>query len=744
MIKLAKYLKPFLFGLLLAIALLFGQAMCDLNLPNFMSDIVNVGVQQSGIEHAAPEALSENGYKVMTAFMNDEDRALIEKNYEKASITDKNAKGKAFGDVYPDAQDTLYALKDVDDENFEALDTAFGTATWTFINIMRDMAEQQGQSGSVTETDMQDIDLSKVYEMIPMLGQLPKEMLESARVKALENDGMILKQSGIVLAKAFYTELGVDMNAKQTGYILRVGLFMLLVALLGGVATVMVSFISSKIAAGAARNLRRDVFKKIESFSNGEFDKFSTASLITRSTNDITQIQMLLMLGIRMICYAPIMAVGGVLMAVNKSVSMSWIIAVACTILLGLIAIVMAIAMPKFKIIQKLVDRLNLVSRENLSGLMVIRAFGTQEHEKKRFDAANKDLAKVNRFINRVMVTMMPIMMLIMNGISLTILWVGAHQIAESSMQVGDMMAFIQYTMQIIMSFLMISMMFIFIPRAAVAGDRIAEVLHTEVAVKDPENPTEFDESKRGLVEFKNVRFRYGGAEEDALEEISFTAKPGETTAIIGPTGSGKSTVANLLMRFYDVSSGEILVDGTDIRKVTQHDLRSKIGYVPQRGVLLSGTVKSNIKYGSKEASDAEMEEAARVAQAFDFISEKPEGFQSEISQDGSNVSGGQRQRLSIARALAKNPEIIIFDDSFSALDFKTDAMLRKALGEHMSGSTVIVVAQRVNTIMNAERILVLDSGKLVGTGTHKELLESCPEYYEIASSQLSKEELEP
>ena len=575
MLKLAKYLKPFLFSVLLAVILLFGQAICDLTLPNYMSEIVNIGIQQ-----------------------------------------------------------------------------------------------------------------------------------------------------------------------KQPAYIISTGAVMLLIALAGGAATVLVGFISARVATGVARNIRWDIFAKVGSFSHNEFDRFSTASLITRCTNDVTQIQMLLIIGLRMLCYAPIMGVGGVIMAVNKSASMSWIIAASVIALIGLTVVFMAAAIPKFKLIQKLVDRLNLVSRENLSGMMVIRAFGTQKHETGRFDKANRDLTDTHLFVNRVMAAVFPLMMLVMNGVSLLVIWVGAHKVAESAIQVGDMMAFMQYAILIIMSFLFISMMFVFVPRAAVSAERIAEVLSVEVSIKDPENPRPFDANLKGLVEFRNVCFRYHGAQEDALRDITFTAKPGETTAIIGSTGAGKSTVANLAMRFYDVSGGQILVNGVDVREVKQGDLRDKIGYVPQKDVLLTGTVASNVKYGRGDASDAEVESAVRVAQARDFIEEMPGQFASEIAQGGANVSGGQKQRLSIARALAKNPEILIFDDSFSALDFKTDSALRRALREHAADVTVIVVAQRVGTVMNAEQIIVLNEGEIVGKGAHSELLKTCPEYLEIATSQLTKEEL--
>ena len=744
MIKLAKYLKPFLLSLVLAILLLFGQATSDLNLPNYMSDIVNVGIQQNGIEHAAPDAISPAGLKLMTTFMVETEKTLVNENYTLVSSADQNPAGETYLALYPKAGTQLYIKKAADQSTNESLDNAFGASTWTLINVMKDLSAKPGAVTAVgSSTDLKNVDITKLYLMQPMLNNLPQSVITAAHEKALGSDASILKQSGVLLAKIFYIEIGADAGAMQSAYIVRIGLLMLLIAFLGGTASILVSLLSSRIAAGVARNLRRDVFNKIQDFSNNEFDHFSTASLITRCTNDITQIQQLLMMGIRIICYAPIMGIGGVMMAISKSSSMSWIIAVAVTTLVGMIMVITSIALPKFKIIQKLVDRLNLVSRENLSGMMVIRAFGTQAYEEQRFEAANQDLTATNLFVNRIMVFMMPAMMLIMNATTLMIVWVGAHQIADSSMQVGDMMAFMQYAMQILMSFLMISMMFIFVPRAAVSADRIAEVLETENSVLDLPNPSGFDPEKKGLVEFKKVHFRYRNAEEDALEDISFTAKPGETTAIIGSTGSGKSTIANLILRFYDVTAGQICVDGADLRQVRQKELRAKIGYVPQEGVLFSGTIASNLRYAKKDASEQEIETAAKIAQALDFVTEKPEGFDSAISQGGSNVSGGQKQRLSIARALVKDPEIFIFDDSFSALDFKTDASLRKALKQYTGNSTVIVIAQRVSTIMNAEQIIVLDDGKIVGSGTHQELLKTCPQYLEIASSQLSKEELE-
>ena len=539
-----------------------------------------------------------------------------------------------------------------------------------------------------------------------------------------------------------YEKIGMNTDKIQSRYIVHMGVIMLLISLLGAVCTIAVGLIGARIAAGLSKNLRRDLFTKVESFSSEEFNRFSTASLITRTTNDITQIQLVVFLAVRMLIYAPILGVGGVLKVLSKSTSMTWIIALAVVILLGLIGSIFAVAFPKFKIVQKLVDKLNLITRENLSGMMVVRAFNTQKFEEKRFDRANQELTDTNLFINRVMSAMFPAMMLIMNGVTILIVWVGAHQIASSSMQVGDMMAFMQYAMQIIFAFLMMSFMFILIPRASVSAQRVNEVLEVKPSIVDPEKPLHFPDEVKGVIEFKNVSFRYEGAEKDVLKNISFKALPGQTTAFIGSTGSGKSTLVNLVPRFYDVTGGQIFIDGIDIRKVAQRELRDLIGYVPQKGALFKGTIESNLKYARDSASDSDMEEAARIAQAKEFIDEKPERFESEISQGGSNVSGGQKQRLSIARALVKRPKIYIFDDSFSALDFKTDSALRKALKTETESSTILIVAQRISTIKNAQQIVVLEKGEIVGIGTHGELMEECETYREIALSQLSKEEL--
>jgi ATP-binding cassette subfamily B protein len=583
-------------------------------------------------------------------------------------------------------------------------------------------------------------------DIFALLGQMPAQML-SQMMSTVDSqftsmDNSLIIQAANAPVKAEYAALGVDTGTLQTNYIVHVGILMLLVTLLSGACTVAVGLLSARTASGLARDLRRNVFQRVENFSNTEFDKFSTASLITRSTNDITQIQMVVIMVMRMVIYAPIIGIGGVIRAMSKTTSMWWIIALAVVVLLGLILTVFWIALPKFKSIQSLIDRLNLVTRENLSGMMVIRAFNMQPFEEDRFDKANKNLTSTLLFVNRIMVVMMPVMMLVMNGVMLTIIWVGAHEVAQSQMQVGDMMAFMQYAMQILMAFLMLAMMFIILPRASVSGDRIAAVLDTEPVIKDPESPAQFPEPFKGTVEFRNVRFRYPGAEEDVLHNISFTARPGETTAFIGTTGSGKSTIVSLIPRFYEVTEGAVLVGGIDIREVGQHDLRDRIGYIPQKSVLFSGTIESNLRYADEEAGDDDLKSAADIAQATEFISANPEGLQSEVAQGGANISGGQKQRLAIARALVKKAPINIFDDSFSSLDYKTDAALRKALKEHTGSSTQLIVTQRIATIMGAEQIIVLDEGRIVGKGTHQELMKSCEVYQGIALSQLSKEEL--
>lgn len=588
--------------------------------------------------------------------------------------------------------------------------------------------------------------LSEDMTVFDVLGMMPEEqraqMVTQIGEKVDEMPETMLEQAATIYLKEAYKNLGMDTDKIQTGYMLRTGGKMLALAAVGMIVSMIVGFLASKVGASTGRDLRGKVFRKVVEFSNGEFDKFSTASLITRSTNDIQQIQMLTVMILRMVLYAPIMGIGGVFKVFHTNVSMSWIIGLAVVLIAMVVMVLFVVAMPKFKILQNLVDRLNLVTREILTGLPVIRAFSTEKHEEERFDQANKDLTKTNLFVNRAMTFMMPTMMLIMNAISILIVWVGANGINDGQMQVGDMMAFIQYTMQIIMAFLMICMISIMLPRAAVSATRVDEVLTSTTLINDPKQPKHLKEGK-GMVEFNHVSFRYPGAEEDVLHDISFTAKPGETTAIIGSTGSGKSTMVNLIPRFYDVTEGKITIDGEDIRNVTQHELRDQLGYVPQKGVLFSGTIASNILYGNPDGSEETMMEAAKVAQAAEFIEEKPKCYDSRISQGGGNVSGGQKQRLSIARAIAKDPKIFIFDDSFSALDYKTDVTLRKALKEHTVNSTVIIVAQRISTILHADQIIVLDEGKVAGIGTHKELLKNCDVYYQIAASQLSEKELE-
>lgn len=730
--------------IVLSVVLLFVQANSDLALPDYMSRIVNNGIQQGGVENAVPRAIRQSQMERVLLFVPAADLARVQAAYR---LVEPGAASEQLLADYPLlAEQPLYLLNEVSDEKMAWLNPLLGKALLSVASIEQMMADpsKAGAAGLAAGFDLSQLPPgSDVFQLLAQLPEAQRAQINAqmaAQFATLGNS--MVNQSAIRVVKAENELIGVNSEALQSSYILQTGLLMLLITLLSVVCTIAVGYLSARTAAGVSRDLRRAVFQRVENFSNAEFDRFSTASLITRSTNDVTQIQMLVLLIMRMVIYAPIMGVGGIIRAIGKDSSMWWTIALGVGLLIALIVVVFSLSMPKFKIMQSLVDRLNLVTRENLSGMMVIRAFNMQPFELKRFSQANQDLTDTSLFVNRVMTVMFPVMMLIMNGLSVLILWVGAHQVAASNMQVGDMMAFLQYAMQIVFSFLMMSFMFIILPRASVSGNRIAEVLETVPAIRDPQTATRLPEPFRGKVEFHNVSFRYPNAEEDVLHDISFTAEPGQMTAFIGSTGSGKSTVVNLLPRFYDVTGGAILLDGVDIRQIKQHDLREKIGYIPQRSNLFSGSIDSNLRYADENASPAALAKAAEIAQATEFIESRPEGLTAEISQGGSNVSGGQKQRLSIARALVKRAPIYIFDDSFSALDFKTDAALRRALKEHTGASNLLIVTQRVSTIRNADQIVVLEEGKVVGKGTHNELMENCETYREIALSQLSLEEL--
>jgi ATP-binding cassette subfamily B multidrug efflux pump len=745
MLRLIKYLKPYIPLILVTIALLFVQAEANLALPDYMSNIVNVGIQQGGVENAVPTAIRQSEMDKLILFMSASDKAMVLGDY---TLIDQNsANYTQYLSEYPAlANEPVYVRNNIDQAQIDLLNPVMGKAFLVVSTIQQIEADPSKASSLNLGTGM---DLSKLpagTDLFALFAKLPPAQMAQITTaidqKFSSMDASLINQSAVVAVKAEYTALGVNTNTLQNNYIMHTGLIMLLISLVAGATTVVVGFLSAKTAAGSAKDIRKDVFTKVENFSSTEFDKFSTASLITRSTNDVTQVQMVIIMMMRIVFYAPIIGVGGIIRALAKSTSMWWIIALAVIVLLGLVLIAFSIALPKFKIMQSLIDRLNLVMRENLSGMMVIRAFNKQPFEEDRFDKANINLTSTSLFVSRLMVTMFPLMMLIMNGLTVLIIWVGAHQVAQSAMQVGDMIAFMQYAMQIVFAFLMLSMMFIFLPRASVSAGRLADVLETEPVIKDPEEPKKFHDPFNATVEFRNVSFRYPSALEDVLHDISFTAKPGQTTAFIGSTGSGKSTIISLVPRFYEVTGGSILVDNVDIREVKQQALRDKIGYIPQKSTLFTGTIESNLRYADEDAELETLKEAADIAQASEFIDVFPEGYETDISQGGTNVSGGQKQRLSIARALVKKAPINIFDDSFSALDFKTDAALRKALRKNLHDSTILIVTQRVSTIKDADQIIVLDEGRIVGKGKHEELMEKCNPYREIALSQLKLEEL--
>ena len=728
MLKVLKNLKESALAVIAIILLLIVQANADLALPDYTSKIVNVGIQQSGVENTAPEVIRKSQMDNILKFTSDDEAILSDYTYVEDEDVYKQNK------VNSEEQENLNNLMAKPIMVYQVL-TSETYAGAIKEEMLVNVPEQQ--KAMMAQMSIMDIVNGLNEEQINKMMEMIDEKLSSL-------SGTMLEQAAISWVKQEYEAVGIDMTAYQNKYLIKVGLQMLGIAFISMASAVCIMLLSSRVAARLGKTLREKVFEKVLNFSRKEFRDFSTASLITRSTNDIQQIQQLIAMLFRVVVYAPIIGIGGLIRVIqNSNTSMAWIIGLAILLILGIVLILFIVAIPKFKKLQELIDKVNGVSREILTGIPVIRAFSREKHEEERFEVENNKLMKANVFVNKAMSIMWPALTLVMNGISLLIIWIGGHNVDNGVMQVGDIMAFIQYTMQIVMSFLMISMISIMLPRAAVSASRINEVLDKEDSIKDPENPKEFDKNKKGLVEFKNVSFKYPDAEEDILENINFTAEPGKTTAIIGSTGSGKSTVVNLIPRFYDVTKGELFVDGVNVKNVKQKALRDIIGFVPQKGMLFSGTIESNIKYSDENMSDEQMKNAAQIAQATEFIESKPEKYNSEIAQGGSNVSGGQRQRLSIARAIAKDPEIFVFDDSFSALDFKTDSKLREALKEKTEGKTVIIIAQRISTILDADQIIVLDEGKIVGKGTHKELMESNEVYQQIALSQLSKEELE-
>lgn len=748
MLKILKNLKESLISVIIIVILLCLQAGTDLALPDYTSKIVNIGIQQGGIQNVSPEAIRKEQMENLLLFSTDDEKILnCYTLISKKEMEDKEY--EKYIKQYPELENQdIYVLNNLKKEQKEELDTLIAKPLMIIYSISNEETAKEIKKNILQNTPKAQQSILEQADLLTIIKNMPEEtrnnILEESSKMIDEKFGNMTEQVAIQATKQEYAQIGMDLDKIQNDYILFTGMQMLGIALISMIAAIIIMYLSSRVAAKLGQNLRNKVFKKVLGFSIEEFKAFSTASLITRSTNDIQQIQNLIAMLFRVVVYAPIVGIGGFIRVLNNShTSMAWIIGLAILCILGIILTLFIIAMPKFKKLQELVDRLNLVAREILTGLPVIRAFNTEKKEEKRFEDANKILMKTNIFVNKAMSLMMPALMFVMNSVALLIIWVGGHNVANGNIQVGDMMAFIQYTMQIVISFLVISMISIMLPRAQVSANRINEILEKEPRIKDNENTKKFDNSKKGLVEFKNVSFRYPDADAEILTDINFTAEPGKTTAIIGSTGSGKSTIVNLIPRFYDVTGGELLIDGVNIKDVPQHELRKRIGFVPQKGLLFSGTIESNIKYGNPKMSDKQMKEAAEIAQATEFIEAKPEKYKSEIAQGGTNVSGGQKQRLSIARAIAIDPEIFVFDDSFSALDLKTDSKLRAALAEKTKNKTVIIVAQRVSTILNADQIVVLEEGKIVGIGKHQELMKNCDTYSQIALSQLSKEELE-
>lgn len=746
--KILEYLKPYVVLLIVTIILIYIQAMGNLRLPDYMADIVNIGIQSSGIEDATPKAISENSLNLLKNFMTEEDKEVVEEYYILLTSSSNNEATEKYVEEYPLLKDSnIYVLDENIKDNKEVmaqLDNIFMVTDRVIVDIISHLELPMENTEGENSNKNVEFNFSELNKIMPLvLNSMTPEMLETSIADAKNMEETMLSQVALAFTSAFYSEVGLELSDLQNDYMFKMGAIMIATTLVIIVASIAVGYIAAKLSAGVARNLRKDIFEKVQSFSEKEFKKIGASSLITRTTNDVMQVQNLIFMVLRIVFFAIIMMVGAIIMITRTASSMLWILVLGFALILVLIIIMLVISMPKFKIFQSLIDKLNLISRETLNGIMVIRAFGTQKYEEKRFDKANFELANTMFFIDKVMAFMMPAMTIIMNLLTLLIVWVGADKIAGSSLQVGNMMAAIQYTMQVMMSFLMISMLFIMFPRALVSINRISEVLNMEIDIKDPAEPKEFDKNKMGYVEFKNVSFRYDDADEDILQNISFVAKPGETTAIIGSTGSGKTTILKLVPRFYDVTGGEILVNGVNIKDVNLYDLHETIAYIPQKPSLLSGTIESNLKYGKKDASMETVEKCAEIAQAKEFIDEKENKYEETISQAGTNISGGQKQRLSIARALVKGAPIYLFDDSFSALDFKTDLNLRTALKENFKDVTKIIVAQRINTIIDAEQIIVLEEGKIVGKGTHEELMKNCKTYKEIADSQLGGEENE-